>query len=137
VEVDAVFAGLAAAAGTIKGLRAHPFVPDGVTPPTFFPAELGIDYDQTFQGGLEAHLVTCRLLVARADDRAGQKNLQGYLKPRGTGSIKAALETDRTLGGACHDLHVRRCSGYGMYEHPVGAFYLGAEFEVYVIGRGD
>jgi hypothetical protein len=142
VEVEDVFQGLANAVDTITGLRCHPFVPDAISPPTFFPVELDIDYDKTFRGGMEAYVVTCRVLVSRADDRSGQKKLQGYLKPAGENSIKAALEATRTpasgaLGGACHDLQVRKASGYGFYEHPVGTFYLGAEFEVYVIGRGN
>lgn len=142
MEVEAVFQGLADAAKTITGLRCHPFAPDAVSPPTFFPVELDIAYDQTFRGGMEAYTVTCRLLVSRSDDRSGQKKLHGYLKPAGATSIKAALEATRTpasgaLGGACHDLQVRKASGYGLYEHPIGTFYLGAEFEVYVIGRGN
>ncbi|MDX8050405.1 hypothetical protein SK571_13520 [Lentzea sp. BCCO 10_0798] len=142
MDVEAVFEGLAAAAATITGLRTQPYVPDAVSPPVFFPAELDIGYDKAFGGGMQDFTVTCRVLVSRADDRSGQKKLQGYLAAAGTTSIKAALEGTRTqaagaLGGACHDLQVKRASGYGYYEHPSGLFYLGAEFEVYVIGRGD
>lgn len=142
MDVTAVFEGLATAADTIDGLRCFAYVPDSIPPPAFFPAELDINYEQTFRGGLEAWVVTCRVLVSRADERAGQKRLQGLLSRTGETSIKAALEATRTpasgaLGGACHDVHVRKATGYGYYEHPAGTFYLGAEFEVFIIGRGD
>lgn len=142
MDVEDVFQGLADAADTISGLRCFATVPDSITPPVFFPTEVDIDYDQTFRGGLEAYVVTCRVLTSRADTRAGQKLLQGFLKRTGPTSIKAALEATRTqangaLGGVCHDLHVRKASGYGYYEHPVGTFYPGAELEVLIIGEGD
>lgn len=142
MDVVAVYSGLATAASTINGLRCFDFVPDAPNPPCFFPAELEQDYDKAFGGGLEAWTVTCRVLVPRSDDRSGQKELQGYLKRTGPTSIRAAIEATRVrgvgaLGGVCHDLHVRKSTGYGMYEHPAGSFWLGAELEVYIIGKGD
>jgi hypothetical protein len=142
VDIETVFTRLAEAAEEIEGLRCFDFVPDAPNPPCFFPAEMEIDYDQSFRGGLEAWVVTCRLLVPRSDDRSGQKELQSYLKRTGATSIKAALEATRVpgagaLSGACHDLHVRKAGGIGLYEHPVGSFHFGAELEVYIIGRGD
>jgi hypothetical protein len=79
--------------------------------------------------------VSCRLLVSRATDWAGQAQLDAYLIGSGTNSIKAALESDRTLGGKCDDSNVTRISGYHQYE--VGStYYYGAEISVHVIGSG-
>ncbi|WP_256334662.1 hypothetical protein [Lentzea albidocapillata] len=142
MDIPAVYRGLKTAAATITGLRCFEFVPDAPNPPSFFPAEMEIDYDKSFAGGMEAWVVTCRVLVPRSDDRSGQIELQNYLKRTGSTSIKAALEATRTpaagaLGGACHDVHVRKAGGIGLYEHPMGSFHFGADIEVYIIGRGD
>jgi hypothetical protein len=136
VDVEAVFTGLRDSAGAIIGLNVFEFVPDSITPPVFFPAEVEIDWDQTFGRGMDAYTVTARLLVAQSDDRAGQKALKGYLAGSGASSLKAALQADKTLGGACDALHVRSVRGYGRYEH-AGQHFYGAEFSIYVIGPGS
>lgn len=128
--------GLATRAKTIAGLQAFGYVPDLIPPPSFFTADVEIEYDSTFGRGMDTVYVTCRLLVSHADDRSGQRQLDGYLKGAGPKSVKAALEGERTLGGACDDLRVIRVSGYGLYEHGNERFY-GAEWRVLVIGEGD
>ena len=61
--------------------------------------------------------------------------LRRFLRPSGPGSIKAALEADRTLGGLVDALVVAKRFGYGVYD--VGGIdYLGARFTVRVWGRG-
>lgn len=136
MDVEAVFAGLRNAAGAITGLNVFEFAPDSITPPVFFPHEVEIDFDQTFGRGMDAYTVTARLLVAKSDDRAGQKTLKGYLVGSGPLSLKQALQADRTLGGACDALQVKSVRGYGVYEHNSQHFY-GAEFSIYVIGPGS
>jgi hypothetical protein len=137
VDVAAVFTGLSNKAATIAGLRCFGYQPDSIPEPCFFTAGVDIDYDLAFSGGMDQFTVTCRLLVSHADDKAGQKALNGYLKASGALSIKAALEASpRTLGGACDDLNVQKASGYGLYEHQ-GTHYYGAEFTVLVIGIGS
>lgn len=135
VDVYAVRQGIAANAGTVTGLRAFEYVPDDCYPPTFFVGEVDGQFDQAFGRGMDQLTVTCRLLVAWANDRAGQKNLDGYLSGSGAQSLKAALESDRTLGGAAADSHVSGFSGYGLYEMN-GNQYYGVEFSVTVIGEG-
>ena len=136
MDVEQVFAGLRDSAGTITGLNVFEYAPDSITPPSFFPAEVEIDWDLTFARGMDAYTVTTRLLVAKADDRAGQKTLKGYLAGSGALSLKAALQADRTLGGACDSLQVKSVRGYGVYEHN-GQHFYGAEFSIYIIGQGS
>jgi len=135
MDLTAVRAGLAANAATIAGLRTFDYVPDKAAPPTFFVGEVNGTFDSAFGRGLDELAVTCRLLVAYADDRAGQRKLDGYLVGSGALSIKAALESAPTLGGACHDLRVTNWSGYGIYEMN-GQQYYGVELGVTVIGEG-
>ncbi|WP_307869004.1 hypothetical protein [Umezawaea beigongshangensis] len=136
MDVTAVFQGLAEAVDTIPGLNCHPFLPDSISPPTFAPVDLEIAYNTTFGNRVEFNPVRCRLLLSRADDKSGQRKLQQYLAASGPKSVKAAIEADRTLGGTCDSLHVMTVTGYGWYEH-AGTQYLGAQWDVRVIGKGD
>jgi hypothetical protein len=46
------------------------------------------------------------VLVQRLSERTGQNELDKYLAGSGDYSIKQAIESDRTLGGACNTLRV-------------------------------
>lgn len=126
---------------TIAGLNALGYVPDSVPEPVFYAGEAEIDFDSAFRRGLDEARITCRLLVARSDDRSGQEALDEYLAGSGDRSVKTALEAARgapgefALGGLAHDLHVTRVQGYRLYQ--VGEVqYYGAEIIVRVIGAG-
>lgn len=135
MDLDAVAQGLADAAGQITGLAAFPYLPDSIPAPAFVVGDVRVDFDQTFGRGLDQAVITCQVLLGRADDKASQSALNGYLSGAGAPAVKAALETDGTLGGACDDVHVRRVIGRRYYQ--VGdTQYVGAEFEVLVIGSG-
>ncbi|MEU9888670.1 hypothetical protein [Sphaerisporangium sp. NPDC051011] len=125
----------------IPALSCFGYVPDSVPEPCFYAGEVEIDFDQTFGRGMDELLITCRLLVSRADDRAGQAALDSYLSGSGPDSVKAALVAARgapgqpALGGLCDDLHLQRVQGYRLYQ--VGdRQYYGAELIVRVIGSG-
>lgn len=125
---------LAAAALTVEGiLVADSFVPESVSAPHFYVGEWTLQYDQTFGGLVDAEVI-CRVLCSRSDDVAGQDLLRGFWAPTGAASVKAALEADPTLGGACQDLHVRRVQGHRLYQ--VGDMrYYGAEWPVRILGE--
>ncbi|AIJ26363.1 hypothetical protein AMETH_6330 [Amycolatopsis methanolica 239] len=127
--------GLAANAKAITGLICLPYTPDSVTPPMFFVAEYEIDFDRAFGRGLDELTATCRVLVSHATDKQAQAKLDQYLTGGGPRSLKAALQSDRTLGGACDDSRVTRVFGYGLYEHGTSQFF-GAQLSVHVIGSG-
>ncbi|UUV29139.1 hypothetical protein NQK81_30755 [Amycolatopsis roodepoortensis] len=136
MDIAAVKAAAAAAVDTIEGLRCFPFVPDAISPPAFFVAEVEVEYDTTFGRGMDTVYLTCRLLVSHATDRTGQEQLDGYLRGAGPLSVKQALEADPSLGGVCDAVRVQRVSGYGLYEHS-NSHYYGAEWRVLIIGRGN
>lgn len=144
MDVAAVRTGLANAAavvtyvdpgGITRTLRAVPYLADSIQPPTWVSGEVEIEYDLTFGRGLDVVLVKGRLYTGRGDDLSGQALLDGFLKGSGAGSVKAALEADKTLGGVCKQLHVERVSGYGLYQ-VAGIDYYGAKFDVKVWGNG-
>lgn len=127
--------GLAANLATITGLRALSYMPDRVSVPSAIVGEVGIVFDGAFARGLDTITISIRVYVSKASDRAGQDKLDGYLAGSGATSLKAAIQSDLTLGGACQTLQVSAVSGYGVYEVG-GTDYLGAEFTVTVYARG-
>ena len=131
VTVGALRAGLATNLATITGLRANAIQPDNPTPPQAIIFPTSISFDRTFRRGLDEYAFTVTLIAGRQDARNGQAVMDGYCAPTGTGSIKTAIESDRTLGGACQTLHVTELSAYGSTS--IGdTIYLTADFTVIV-----
>ena len=137
MDIQAIQQGLVNALAPITGLRAYAALPDSINPPVCAVTELDVTYNGTFAGsassyGMVETLFSLGLYVSRADDAAGRKALVGYLNPSGSQSIPAALQTDRTLGGACRTMIVERVRGaYRLYT--IGSIdYLGATFDVRV-----
>ncbi|WP_030267942.1 hypothetical protein [Streptomyces sp. NRRL B-24484] len=148
MQIADVRAAIAAAAATVAlppkagRLVATGYVPDSVTEPAFFIADVEVEYDKTMGRGLDALQLTCRVLVGRQDDQRAQAVLDAMLSGAGPASLKAAIEAARgapgeaALGGLAHDLHIERVQAYRWYEHQ-GTEYVGAEIVIRVIGRGD
>lgn len=123
--------GLADRMATISGLRVSSYVPDAPRPPIAIVLPQRIEFDLNAQRGADTFFLRVMLLVSRADDRASQSNLDAYIV--GEGSIKAAIEADRTLGGAADTCRVTSLDNYNYV--PVGdTLYLGADFNVEVVG---
>jgi hypothetical protein len=53
-----------------------------------------------------------QVIVSKVSDRNAQSNLDGYCNPSGSSSVKAALESDKTLGGLVQDLRVTEARDY-------------------------
>jgi hypothetical protein len=132
VDVEAIQQGLANAADTITGLRCFPALPGTINPPTFAPVEFELAYHGTFSAtrGLTEITFTCGVYASDSDQ--GRKQLLPFLAETGAGSVPAALEADKTLGGAAKTLVVQRVRGaYRLYEVG-GTDYLGAMIDVKV-----
>ncbi|MFI1030732.1 hypothetical protein [Streptomyces sp. NPDC020951] len=148
MQIADVRAALAAAAAAVvlpagvPPLTCTGYVPDAVTEPHFFTAEVEVAFDAAMNRSLDVLEITCRVLVGRGDDRSSQKILDQLLSGSGPASLKAAIEAARgapgeyALDGAAHDLQVMRVQGYRWYEHGT-ATYVGAELVVKVIGDGS
>lgn len=125
---------LAAVGRTVEGiLRADPMVPDDIVEPHLYVGEWTINYDRTFGGLVDAEVIV-RLLCSRADDKAGQERLKQFMRPTGPASVKAVIEAEATLGGACQDLHVRQVRGHRLYQVGESRYY-GAEWPVRILGE--
>jgi hypothetical protein len=103
---NGVRAGLGTALDTITGLRVFDYVPDSLSPPAAVVEPLEVDYDEAMRRGLDFYRAFILIIVGRMSDRSSQDRLDAYVAGSGASSVKAALETDRTLGGACSTLQV-------------------------------
>jgi hypothetical protein len=94
-------------------------------------------YDLTMQRGLDKWWLTVRIYVGVPTDIAAQKQLDAMLATHGTGSVKAAIEADPTLGGVAQYTRVTEVIGYRMFDRQNQAPLLGAEWLVEVLAKGD
>jgi hypothetical protein len=106
MNVSTVRDGLKTRLQTITGLRAFDLIPEVPTPPCAIVGQLDFTFDIDNARGLDQANVDIYVIVQRFDARSGQDKLDAYLAGSGAGSIKAALEGDRTLGGAVQTLRV-------------------------------
>lgn len=125
--------GLAANLQTISGLRVVETLPDVVNPPMAMIGLTKVTYNQQNQRSMAEYTFQVTVVVGRVSERVAQKNLDVLVAP-GAGSIKAAIESDRTLGGAAYEVFVPELSAYGSVN--INSIdYLSAEFSVQVFAR--
>ena len=137
---EAIATAINTAALNVNGaqLTATAFAPDAPTTPHFYTAEFTGNYDKTFTNTLTELVLTCRLMLSRADDKTGQQQAKA-LASTGTGTLHQAFRDMRgtpgqqALSGACDDLHLQRVQGPRLYEIGQASFY-GLEFTVFVMG---
>lgn len=104
---NAVRQGIAAALDTITGLRCFDYVPDSIAPPAAVVEPLEVTYHEAnVSTGLQYYRAFVLVIVGRMSDRSSQDRIDAYLANTGAASIRAAIEADRTLGGACSTLNV-------------------------------
>lgn len=124
--------GIATNLATIAGLRTSATVPDSVNPPIAVVMPNTITYDTAFArtGGDEYEFLVM-VIVGRVDERTAQTRLDGYCSGTGASSVKAAIESDKTLGGKAFSLRVTSLRNYNQVT--VGdVTYLSGEFVVQV-----
>jgi hypothetical protein len=127
--VAAIRDGLATRLATIAGLKVYHEVPEsiGATPAVLVKPESGAYYTAMGQGVMHIFSLTILVSLSQGHPRA-QADLDTYLAFTGAESIRAAIEADGTLGGACDTLKVSRYYDYGGHEY-AGTTYLGVRIE--------
>ena len=123
--------GLATNLATIAGLRTSDYVPDDPKPPVAVVMPPTIKFDLAMGRGLDEYEFVVTVIVGRQSERAAQRLLDSLCAPTGAGSIKTAIESNRSLAGQCQDLRVtemRRISSLIIDQ----ITYLAAEFTVQV-----
>ena len=130
MSIAAFRQGIGANLATIRGLRVAVEIPDNPSPPIAIVALQDVTYDQAFAGGLTEYRFTVSVIVGRVAEREAQRRLDVYINT-GDGGVKAAIESDKTLGGSAFDVRVESMSNVG--EVSLGdASYLACDFVVTV-----
>ena len=116
------------------------YVLSSPTPP-FFDIELsanGTEYDEAFVRGHDLWRFTVRGVVSRNSDIGAQMNLDEWCESSGSSSVKEAIESDPTLGGAAYTCQVVRLASYRQVGLPATPHvaYLSAEWAVEIRARG-
>lgn len=97
--------GLGANLRTISGLRVAETIPDNPSPPIAVVALENVVYDGAFAGGLVEYNFVISVVVGRVSEREAQRRLDQYIST-GTGSVKKAVEVNKSLNGAAYDVRV-------------------------------
>ena len=114
----------------IPGLRVAETIPDQPNPPQAIISLDAVNYDQTFQRGMTEYIFIVSVLAGRVSERNAQRRLDSYIDP-GAQTIKTAIESDKTLGGAVFDVRVSEMTNIGAVN--LGeTVMLGADFRVEV-----
>jgi hypothetical protein len=131
-NVSELRTGIAANLATVPGLRTAATVPDQINPPIAVVMPSSITYDLAFaRSGGDEYEFSVMVIVGRVDERMAQNKLDAYCSGTGVQSIKAAIESNRTLGGEAFDCRVTSLRSYNQVS-VADVTYLAAEFAVQV-----
>jgi hypothetical protein len=132
-DISTLRTAIATNLATISGLRTSATVPDQISPPIAVVMPASITYDLAFaRSGGDEYEFSVMVIVGRVDERMAQNKLDAYCSGTGAQSIKAAIESNRTLGGAAFDCRVTSLRSYSQVS-VADVNYLSAEFAVQVI----
>ena len=123
-------AGLATNMGTITGLRTYAEIPDDPMMPAAVVQLASVSYNQAFNKGLTEYSFVVTVIFGRLATVQAQKNLDALIST-GSGSLKMAIESDRTLDGNAFDTRVSEMTN--ITSVTIGDItYLSADFAVTV-----
>ena len=131
--VTQVATGLATNLSTITGLRTSSYQPEQLNTPLAFPILNTVTYHKAMGGGDVTMDWTITVLVGRYTDRTAFATLDGYLSYSGATSIRAAIESDKMLGGVCQTLVVSSAADISSV-NAADAEFLQIQFTVQVHG---
>ena len=112
--------------------RIFDYIPDQVPTPCAVIGNITITFDEAQNRGMDLGEVDVIVIVSRMNERGAQDKLDGFLAGSGAGSVKAALETDRTLSGALATLRVVRAAPISI--EVSGVTYFAYQYEVVLHG---
>jgi hypothetical protein len=128
--VTQVLDGLVAALQLIE-VRAYARPADITAAPCAFVLLEAVDFQNAFAMGNPRMEFTVTVVASRTSDRNAYDRLSAAVAPFGAGSVRAAIEADRTLGGVCQTLLVQRADNVRMISQG-DADYLAVDVAVLV-----
>jgi hypothetical protein len=125
--------GLATNLQTISGLRVVDTLPDLVNPPMAMIGLTKVAYNQQNQRSMAEYTFQVTVVLGRVSERTAQRDMDVLVAP-GQGSVKYAIESNRTLSGKAYDVFVPELSAIGAVSIN-GIDYFSAEFSVQVFAQ--
>lgn len=135
-DLTAIRNGLAANLGAISDLNVSPSRLSNPTLPQAVVYAGPTSFDKAFGRGVDTLVFIVRVAVPGTTDTGSVVSLDPYLAGSGSRSIKAAIESDKTLGGACSDLRVTGHEGEQPFNVEGQPPALGAEWRVEITAHG-
>jgi hypothetical protein len=133
MSITAIRSGIATNIGAISGLRVYSDIPDNPAMPCAVVQLDGVTYDRSFQRGLTEYNLVVTVIFGRIATVQAQRALDQIIST-GDRSIKAAVESDKTLGGAAFDTHLSAMTSVSSVT--IGDMtYLSADFAVQVFAN--
>lgn len=105
-SASSIQAALGVRLATISGLRVADHLPEQINPPMAVVQLQSVTYHRAMKGGLSEWQFTISLIAGRMGDRPAQRQLDSWMRWDGSQSVRAAIEADTTLAGACSTLKV-------------------------------
>lgn len=133
MDIGNVMDELGTAVDMIEGLRVFPYWADRVVAPAAIVSWPELDYDTTYARGADMATFPLTVVVGKVNARASRDEMAKYLDGSGPNSIKQAIESYSATAW-----HSARVTSAGVAVISVaGTDYLGAEFQIDVIGSGS
>jgi hypothetical protein len=121
---------LATNLGTISGIRTYADIPDNPAMPAAVVQLQSVTYNSAFANGLTEYSFVITAIFGRIATAPAQRNLDALIST-GERSLKAAVESDRTLDGEAFDVRVAEMTN--LTSVTIGDItYLSADFAVTV-----
>ena len=124
---------IAANIGTISGLRTYADIPDNPAMPCAVVQLRNVEYDRAMQRGLTQYDFVVTVIFGRIATSQAQRSMDQLIST-GDRSLKAAIESDRTLDGKAFDTVVTAMTN--VQSVTIGDItYLSADFAVTVYAQ--
>lgn len=124
---------LSTSIATSWNITSH-FKGEWLNPPQIDMLPGSVTYHEAQAGGFTSVPIIVRAAVQMGDtEESAQDALDILTEPTGSGSLRAILEADRTLGGTISALTVTDASEYKVYGIATGSIAVGVEFTVDVV----
>jgi hypothetical protein len=135
---EGIAANLAALTQVYDGLTVSAYLQATPVPPLLHVFPEKVEYDKAMGRGLDEWQFAVHGFFGLTSERDAQTNLDLMLAPAGTWSVKAAVESDDTLGGLLGSgcVSVTEATGYQLYELEGRGTVLGCIWTVSVMATG-
>lgn len=108
IDIAGVLDGLGTRLATIEDLEVLDYMPDSTPPAPCAVVDWPqtIEYDTTMARGCDRAEIECHVFISMVDSESARDELASYQNGTGSKSVKAAIEGDKTLGGAAQTVRV-------------------------------